>query len=459
MIKHLYIECTHTANSALNTGIQRVVRRIVKQLGAQLQDGTPISLLTIETKNFYALDGLPDLRQKTEMESEASLDGCEVIESKVRLKTKLVQYLRDVRETTLDGIRWSPLRDFLAAPRSQFGFSRIIYMLSLIGVYRAIKLSIENSVERTEVTIAQPVSFSKGDVVLMLDSSLHLPAWAAMKDAQGKGAVFISVVYDLIPVTHPQFCNHALSQAFEGWYEQAKDVVDGYIAISQTVQQSLQDYLAEKGTNIPAERLGYFYLGAEFSEQQENARLELEKTLSKDDSYLIVSTIEPRKNHQYLLEVFSQLWLEGSQVKLHIVGWVGWKVADLIQQVKEHPQFNKKLFLWNDLDDSELVYCYKNSKALVFPSYVEGFGLPIIEAQHYQLPVLASDTPIHREVGGDSVIYFDLADSVDLVTKISDVEQGRLSLNKQAHFELTQFTWQHSANRLVQEIQRINATL
>jgi len=134
-------------------------------------------------------------------------------------------------------------------------------------------------------------------------------------------------------------------------------------------------------------------------------------------------------------------------------------VDKLIRDIEQHPQFNAKLFLWNDLDDAELVYCYKNSKALVFPSYVEGFGLPIIEAQHYQLPVLASDTPIHREVGGGSVIYFDLADSADLVTKISDVEQGCLSLNEQAHFDLNQYTWQHSANRLVQEIRRIQSVL
>jgi len=456
MIKHLYIECTHTANSGLNTGIQRVVRHIVEQLGPRLPDNTPISLMCIDDGSFYRLDGLPDLRRKQLVEDEDSggSDNDNDAPPENRGKIRVVRYLRNLREAVLKRLTWAPLNDFLSAPRSKFGLSRIIYMLTLIGVYR----SVASKIDASKCEAPCPISFSPGDVILMLDSSWHLPAWEAISHAKDNGANVIVVIYDLIPITHPQFCEQALCKVFSRWFEQAEKNVDGYIAISKTVRCSLQDYLISLGATPDSERLGYFYLGADVAKEQGCAREELMGAL-KGSSYLIVSTVEPRKNHQYLLDSFNQLWALGLDIKLHIVGRVGWRVDKLIRDIEQHPQFNAKLFLWNDLDDAELVYCYKNSKALVFPSYVEGFGLPIIEAQHYQLPVLASDTPIHREVGGGSVIYFDLADSADLVTKISDVEQGCLSLNEQAHFDLNQYTWQHSANRLVQEIRRIQSVL
>ena len=270
-----------------------------------------------------------------------------------------------------------------------------------------------------------------------------------------QGAKFIAVIYDLIPLTHPQFCEQTLTNALHYWFEAGKRYLDGYIAISKTVQKSLQDYLILIDAQVAPERLGYFYLGADVEKCEGQARLELKNSLSKQASYIIVSTIEPRKNHQYVIETFNQLWQENIKVNLHIVGWVGWKVESLIQSIKSHPQFNKRLFLWNDLDDAELVYCYRNSKALVFPSHVEGFGLPIIEAQHYNLPVFVSDIPIHKEVGGDSVTYFNIKDTADLKNKIYDVESGHRILKKMGSSRWEQFTWKNSTKMLTQEIQRI----
>jgi len=458
MMKQLYIECTNTATSGLNTGIQRVVRRVVEQLGSIPSSAVTISLVTIKDGNFYYLETLPDLRQSNEPVS--GLESSKLPPPPTsKLKVKIARLLRSARKVLLERISWSPLHAFLSAPRTRFGLTGILYMLSLVGVYRALTTIINNTIARSKNTSPRPVRFAQGDVLLMLDASSHLPAWGAVRDAKNRRANIIVVIYDLIPITHPQFCEQELTDAVRQWIKQASTHVDAYIAISKTVRQSLQDYLMSLGTQIENERLGYFYLGADVATQQQSGREKLREMLSKEDSYLIVGTIEPRKNHRYLLDAFNELWRQGHRVKLHIVGWVGWKVDKLLHDIEQHPQFNKQLFLWHDLDDSELVYCYKHSKSLVFPSYVEGFGLPIIEAQHYQLPVLASDTPIHREVGGDSVIYFDINNPADLAKKIAEVEQGSLLLNEGANFDLMQFTWQNSTRRLMQEIQRINAVL
>lgn len=481
MIKHLYIECTHTASSDLNTGIQRVVRKVIAQLGGRLSNGAAITLVTIEEGQFYRLEAMPDLRvvddespaEEAEQASETlEKTGLEVPPDQSQvidhvpetappsgLRACGVHYLRAFRAAVLARITWTPLHRFLSATRHEFGLSGIVYTLTFRVFVRA-KRGLEQEELAPVVLDAGPpaLRFCEGDMILMLDSSWHLPAWEAITKAKKNGAGVIAVIYDLIPITHPQFCEQALCDVFNDWFQQGKDKVDGYISISQTVRQSLHTYVSGMNSPLPKERLGYFYLGADVVRHEESAREQLVQSISRRDSYLIVSTIEPRKNHRYLIDTFSELWRRGYPLKLHIVGRVGWKVDELLERIKEHPEFNKQLFLWHDLDDGELVYCYKHSKSLVFPSYVEGFGLPIIEAQHHQLAVLASDTPIHREVGGDSIGYFDLNEPADLVSKIIAIEGGDSSPDKVA-FDVEQFTWAKSADMLSEEIYRIESLL
>ena len=477
MIQHLYIECTHTASSGLNTGIQRVVRKVIDQLGEHLPNGAAVSLVTIADGEFYHLEQFVDLRAVVEEEvvDDEIEDVAEIISEEIPedidgdalnspvqpgLKRRFLDSLRAVREAILAKISWGPLHQFLSASRYEFGLSGIIYTLTLrifLGP-KPLETAVLEVPEETKPG-PRPLEFAPGDVILLLDSSWHLPAWGAIAKAKQSQAVIFAVIYDLIPITHPQFCEQALCEVFNNWFQQGCATVDGYIAISKTVRHTLRDYLADMGSPLASERFGYFYLGADVTQGEEGAREELVQSISKGDSYLIVSTIEPRKNHQYLMDAFSELWRRGCRVKLHIVGRIGWKVEELLMRIEEHPEFNKQLFLWHDLDDSELVYCYKNSKSLVFSSFVEGFGLPIIEAQHHQLPVLASDTPIHREIGGESIDYFDLNLPADLVAKIIAIEAGQGQLKDTGLFDLEQFTWQKSSEMLVDEMFRIKALL
>ena len=448
MLKHLYIECTHTSGTTLNTGIQRVVRKVVDELGDYMPDDTPISLIKIENGGFYSLDTLESgLNSDKKIEVETA--------SLLVFKLWLCNLAKEKRQQIADKLKWKPLNRFIMAPRTELGLLSILYTLSLIGVYKKIRTFIIPVSEPLSSSRTSEITFVESDVVLLLDSSFHLPAWRAIANGKKKGAKFIAVIYDLIPITHSQFCEQTLTNALNSWFEEGKNHLDGYIAISKTVQKTLQDHLISINAQVDPHRLGYFYLGADMEKREGQARPDLKNSLSKHDSYIIVSTIEPRKNHQYLIETFNQLWQENIKINLHIVGWVGWKVESLIQDIKNHPEFNKQLFLWNDLDDGELIYCYKNSKALVFPSYVEGFGLPIIEAQYYQLPVFASDIPVHREVGGDSVIYFDIEDTADLKNKIYEVESGYRSLKNGGLATLEQFKWENSTKMLIQEVQRI----
>ena len=134
--------------------------------------------------------------------------------------------------------------------------------------------------------------------------------------------------------------------------------------------------------------------------------------------FIMVSTFDPRKNHHYAIDAFEVLWQRGGNQSLCLIGGVGGNCQDVLDRIASHPEFNHRLFTIHDATDAELAYCYKGCSAVVFPSFVEGFGLPIAEAQLYGNTVFASDIPVHREVGGIGCHYVDLNSVSDLADKI-----------------------------------------
>ena len=271
----------------------------------------------------------------------------------------------------------------------------------------------------------------EGDLLLMLDSTWHLNIWKNFNKLH-PSTKKIAVIYDLIPIYFPQFCDDNLVKIFKRWFFDAVKQIDGFIGISNSVIENVKEYLNKNFSddNFSQKSFDYFWLGGDFSydkikvfEKSEIRKELVELYNNKQNIYLTVSTIEPRKNHKYLLDAFEKLWQQNVNVTLNIVGKIGWKVDDLIKRITTHPQYNKKLFMWNDLTDKELEYCYQNSKMLLFASFVEGFGLPIVESLSKGLPVMASDTPIHNEIGQDKIGYFNIDDINDLVAKIKEIEK------------------------------------
>jgi len=141
----------------------------------------------------------------------------------------------------------------------------------------------------------------------------------------------------------------------------------------------------------------------------------LNKLNLKKDNYIIsVSTIEPRKNLIYLLEVYEALLKKGFNYKLVLVGRKGWgndkKLKSFINKMKEQVIFTD--FVSNE----DLITLYKNAKAFFLFSKYEGFGRPPLEALACGTSVVVSDIPVFREILGNNVLYIPL-DNVDLAVR------------------------------------------
>jgi glycosyltransferase involved in cell wall biosynthesis len=142
----------------------------------------------------------------------------------------------------------------------------------------------------------------------------------------------------------------------------------------------------------------------------------------------MVGTIEPRKGYLPVLDAFDQLWGQGLDVNLIIVGAEGWRhlprdmrrtIPQILARVHSHCERGKRLFWLNGPSDEYLEKIYASSSCLIAASEGEGFGLPLIEAAQHGLPVIARDIPVFREVAGEHAFYF-AAEKPDLAQAIKE---------------------------------------
>ena len=187
------------------------------------------------------------------------------------------------------------------------------------------------------------------------------------------------------------------------------DVSDGVLANSKQTAKTVLDYLAEEGLARP---VCHFYMGADFTNAApQRARAAIPITPRREPVVLSVSTIEPRKNYSYALELCSRLWSQGFHFRYVIVGNIGWSSTGFVSAMRRHPEFGRRLIHYEGLDDARVAELYRGSACYLSTSLNEGFGLPLMEAFWHGLPALCSDIPIFRETCGANARYLPLQDA------------------------------------------------
>ncbi|PJA47716.1 hypothetical protein CO172_00455 [Candidatus Uhrbacteria bacterium CG_4_9_14_3_um_filter_36_7] len=226
-------------------------------------------------------------------------------------------------------------------------------------------------------------------------------------------------------------------------------------AVSQATKQDLQ-----KIFRIPEEKIKVVYPGV-------NTPISIESTVSEKTYFLCLGTLEPRKNFILAVQAFDRLLkkypeLEGS-LRLIIAGKRGWKYKELLQTIDT---VNKKYTNQKDCVIQELGYIsfekkwslLKNAIGFIFPSFYEGFGLPVLEAMSLGVPVITTNNGALKEVGQDAVIYVSGEDIDELAKAMQDLlvnQELRESLSALGKKQSEKFSWQQSAEVLLFEFKRI----
>jgi len=168
----------------------------------------------------------------------------------------------------------------------------------------------------------------------------------------------------------------------------------------------------------------------------------------------MVGTIEPRKNHAYVLDAFDSLWAHGEEATLVILGRPGWKTESFLERVADHPQLDKQLFWVRDASDAELDYAYRNASALIIASKIEGFGLPVVEAFQRGLPVLCSDIPVFREIAAGKATFFGLSHPQHLIDAVTHFCRNNDPSQRGLRQPQSWISWRESAEQLCDAIMR-----
>ncbi|UZM13058.1 glycosyltransferase family 4 protein [Pseudomonas kielensis] len=438
----LLVECTYVfEHPEANSGIQRVVRNVITEL----------------PKNNPAVECIPVVMLKGALYQVTSLAPLKVPKLDlmgVRVRLEQIANRFWLMHRTLE--RRTPFR------QSRFA-RRVLYVGCRLAAFAALSVPIRllnYCLRRQEIpTRCQPLQHQAGDQLVLLDSSWHADFFPLAEQLKRDGVGIVSVIYDLIPLTHPQFCDAGLVRVFNEWFDWIAKTADGYVAISATISDQVREEMLRRvGSEQVAQRwFDHFHLGSELDLTDDALPVEpaLKQMFKKKDPvYLMVSTIEPRKNHAYLLDAFELAWAKGSRARLCIAGRIGWKCDALIERIRQHPQLNQRLFMFNALTDKSLEYAYSNATALVFPSYVEGFGLPLVEAMQRGLPAMGSDIPVFREIGGPFMAYFDLDEPQTLVDLMTQMETTGTFPAERDVKEWRWLGWREASAQLVERVLR-----
>lgn len=317
------------------------------------------------------------------------------------------------------------------------------------------------------------IVFGPGDILFIADSHWDLIPHhfgPIIQQVREKGGKIVSMVYDLLPIQHPDRFPPALRNMFAPWANFAITQSDMLVCISRTVADEVIEYIRQ-GNVTPQRKLdvNYIHLGANISPSpiESSVRKSVEILAEQDlmPVFLMVGIIELRKGYNFVIDAFDHLWSENENAALCIAGNIakGWGdvVEKLEQRMRTHPQLRKKFFFIENPSDAEINILYGKATALVSASIAEGFGLPIVEATLRKVPVVASDIPVFREVGGEGVFYFSIESPLHLANTIKEVlalspEQRQAMVSK-----IKTISWKESAawTREVLEGRRVYQSL
>lgn len=424
----LLFDCTNVFwNPSVNSGIQRVVRNIVANLPEDNERHEYIPVVLAGSKLYRVLRLLPNHAESGRL-------------------SKLYSVL-----DRLSAALWSCAENSRWLSGCLMRATCRLIRLPVALLMRILRMAGYSPLTKR----ASPLAVEPGDHLVLLDSTWQERYFDQVEGLKAKGLKVTAVIYDVIPLTRPEFFQDRLRDIYKKWFARVAQYADGFACISRAVRDEVRSVVADQAGRERSESCSYsyFHLGSELDLRQGDGDPQGELVdifTSPTPVFLNVGTLEPRKNHAYLLDAFDMLWRVGSKARLCLVGGIGWKCETLIARIRNHPQNGSSLFWFGKLGDAGLDYAYRHASSLVISSHAEGFGLPIVEALQRGLPVMASDIPVFREIGGEFVAYFDLKDPSSLMELVLSYERtGKFAAGVRSPTDWSWMDWKDSAKQLI----------
>jgi len=336
------------------------------------------------------------------------------------------------------------------------GIKKILFSLKSVArrmcefKFRKQAIKVESVHESVHNASVSGNLFSSGDVLISIgldwDKSFYKKFYFLRKEL---GVKVVTCCYDLIPVLYPQYCVGEVANIFTSYFLDIADGSDMILCISKQTEKDLIRLMDTTGG--PQVKTKVFPLGDSVPLCNDQKISNDIKVLKDKPFILFVSSIERRKNHEILYKAYHLLCKDGHKSalpKLVFVGMQGWGVGDLMNDIRLDPLTSDLIVQLNHVTDGELYHLYKSSLFCVFPSFYEGWGLPVAEALSMGKAVIASNQGSLPEVGRDLVQYVDpwcAREWANALLKMSTDDLWRRYWEDKVTAEYKQRSWQDAA--------------
>ncbi|MFN6954593.1 MAG: glycosyltransferase family 4 protein [Acetobacteraceae bacterium] len=219
---------------------------------------------------------------------------------------------------------------------------------------------------------------------------------------RARGIRFVPLIHDLIPASHPEYARPGEAERHLKRIGNTVGLADGVIVNSAATAAALEPHLARRADAPP---VLVAPLGTDHAAVPD-------VPVPLEPYFVVLGTIEPRKNHLLLLNLWRQFAarMGPAAPRLLIVGRRGWENENIVDMLDRCAALRPTVQELGPLPDRRVAELLKGARALLFPSFVEGYGLPLVEALALGVPAICSDLPALREVGGEVPDYLDPLD-------------------------------------------------
>ena len=251
--------------------------------------------------------------------------------------------------------------------------------------------------------------------VYLLVSHHHLEKRRLFRTLKRRyGMSFVCLIHDLIPAQFPEYARPGQGKRHRRRVETAADFADAMIVPSSATGEALRPYLDRARRAPPV-------LAAPFGVEAANLA-PATRTAPSRPYFVCLGTIEARKNHLLLLNLWRDLAAEHGPgtPELLLIGRRGWEIENTIDMLDRCPGLRGAVRELSELSDGESARLIKDARALLLPSFAEGFGFPLAEALALGTPVLASSVAAMRELGAGVPEYLAPNDGTGWRTAILD---------------------------------------
>ncbi len=264
----------------------------------------------------------------------------------------------------------------------------------------------------------------------------------------------VPILYDLCPVLTPQFSSEGIRKVFDRHMRQMLPAASLVLAISENTKRDCFAWLGAisetKEPVVEVIRLGD-EIGTDVSIKP--------KGLKTDKYILCVGTIEARKNHASLYYAYKLAQERGIDLPpIVIVGRKGWMADDSYEIMTTDPAVNNSFIFLHNANDNELTWLYENALFSVYPTFYEGWGLPVAESLLRGLPCLASAASSIPEIAGPLVEYFSPYSPDEILQKIQLYSKDKTLLRervKQIRSSYVATTWDSTYQQVVLKLQSL----